>query len=74
MSLWVCPTHGLYGGDVFCPKCGGTGAFATLSPLERAKASHRPMQSIDELVGLDREPAKQEGAQTVQQPHQHSEE
>ena len=30
MSLWTCPKHGLYGGDVFCPKCGGTGSYATL--------------------------------------------
>jgi uncharacterized Zn finger protein (UPF0148 family) len=30
MSLWVCPEHGLYGGDVFCPKCGKNGEFATL--------------------------------------------
>lgn len=26
-----------------------------LSPLERAKASHQPMRSLDEIVGLERE-------------------
>ena len=26
-----------------------------MSPLERAKASYRPMLSIDELLGLERE-------------------
>jgi hypothetical protein len=36
MSLWICPTHGLYGGDVFCPRCGGVGAWATLAPVDRS--------------------------------------
>jgi hypothetical protein len=31
MSLWLCPTHGLYGGQVFCPKCGGGGEYVTLT-------------------------------------------
>ena len=31
MSLWLCSEHGLYGGDVFCPKCGGTGSVVTLA-------------------------------------------
>lgn len=30
MSLWTCPEHGLYGGDVFCPKCGKNGAWTTI--------------------------------------------
>ena len=34
MSLWVCPTHGLYGGDVFCPKCGGTGGYVTIASAD----------------------------------------
>jgi hypothetical protein len=59
MSLWLCPTHGLYGGDVFCPKCGGTGGYVTFSPLERAKASHRPLRDVDEIVGItERTPAQ----------------
>jgi len=32
MSLWICPNHGLYGGQIFCPKCGGGGVYAELSP------------------------------------------
>ncbi len=55
MSLWSCPVHGLYGGDVFCPTCGGTGEYVTLSPLEQQKLAHRPMRNIDVIVGLDRE-------------------
>lgn len=52
MSLWMCPKHGLYGGQVLCPTCGGTGEHVTLSPLEQAKASHRPLRSVDEIVGI----------------------
>jgi hypothetical protein len=25
MSLWTCPAHGLFGGRIFCPQCGGMG-------------------------------------------------
>jgi Zn finger protein HypA/HybF involved in hydrogenase expression len=25
MSLWSCPKHGLYGGQITCPKCGFQG-------------------------------------------------
>lgn len=31
MSLWVCPDHGLYGGQTHCPECGKNGEYATLS-------------------------------------------
>jgi hypothetical protein len=31
MSLWVCAEHGLYGGQVFCPRCGKTGRYAALA-------------------------------------------
>jgi hypothetical protein len=34
MSLWVCNIHGLYGGQVFCPKCGASGAYAILDERE----------------------------------------
>lgn len=33
MSLWTCPEHGLYGGDVFCPTCGGIGSYTTARPM-----------------------------------------
>jgi hypothetical protein len=28
MSLWICDEHGLYGGQIDCPKCGKTGHYA----------------------------------------------
>ena len=31
MSLWVCPTHGLYGGQIFCPRCDRVGSYATFT-------------------------------------------
>jgi hypothetical protein len=30
VSLWVCQKHGLYGGQLECPKCGEMGEFAVL--------------------------------------------
>ncbi len=30
MSLWHCPVHGLYGGDVFCPRCNKNGEHVTI--------------------------------------------
>lgn len=41
MSLWLCPTHGLYGGDVFCPACGGTGEYVTLAPAQVGRNAKR---------------------------------
>jgi hypothetical protein len=42
MSLWVCPGHGLYGGQVGCPQCGMMGSYAAIDP---APAAHE--QSMD---------------------------
>lgn len=41
MGLWVCPEHGLYGGDVFCPQCGGTGEFAQLEEVKVSRKIHK---------------------------------
>lgn len=30
MSLWNCPVHGLYGGQVLCPSCGITGEHVSV--------------------------------------------
>lgn len=48
MSLWTCPTHGLYGGQVFCPKCGGTGDYTTVSKVLDLKREHRMIGPIDD--------------------------
>jgi uncharacterized Zn finger protein (UPF0148 family) len=37
VSLWTCPEHGLYGGDVFCPRCGKNGAYTTVEADTRAQ-------------------------------------
>jgi hypothetical protein len=31
MSLWLCPDHGLFGGQVTCPTCGKVGDYADMS-------------------------------------------
>lgn len=31
VSLWTCPEHGLYGGQVDCPRCGKVGDYATVA-------------------------------------------
>ena len=50
MSLWVCPKHGLYGGDIFCPQCGDNGRYATFNddPLLVGDAETKP----NEFKGL----------------------
>jgi hypothetical protein len=45
MSVWLCPLHGLFGGQVICPKCGRLGRWALV---------HRPASGI-EALGRDRE-------------------
>lgn len=53
MSLWLCPFHGLYGGQVFCPTCGGTGSYATLDdeapapPMSQEERNSRWRRLLD---------------------------
>jgi hypothetical protein len=39
VSIWNCPQHGLYGGDVLCPNCGGTGEYVMLTPAQGIEAA-----------------------------------
>jgi hypothetical protein len=34
MSLWTCPEHGLYGGQIHCPTCGKNGSYTTVAPSD----------------------------------------
>jgi hypothetical protein len=37
MSLWICPQHGAYGGDIFCPVCHKNGEWASFDhSIERS--------------------------------------
>jgi RecJ-like exonuclease len=31
MRLWHCPEHGIYGGQIICPQCGGSGEAVTIA-------------------------------------------
>lgn len=51
MSLWVCPEHGLYGGDVFCPMCGENGYYAEIEPTHYGESPVETVwRSIDEAT------------------------
>lgn len=32
MSVWYCPSHGAYGGQITCPKCGLQGMYVSFEP------------------------------------------
>lgn len=49
MSVWVCPDHGLYGGQVFCPACGKNGSFATFEPRVVDEAAPITQEQWDTL-------------------------
>lgn len=51
MSLWTCPIHGLYGGDVFCPQCGGIGAYTIIASVDRS--GRQAGETGSEADGLD---------------------
>lgn len=56
MSLWLCTKHGLYGGQVFCPRCGKNGEHVTFR--DRPKQVAEPVSRLELHVGDDVEKVK----------------
>ena len=55
MSLWTCPTHGLYGGQIGCPSCGMMGDYTTVEapPMNADKEAVEAVKAAVEECGRD---------------------
>jgi hypothetical protein len=42
VSLWLCPAHGLYGGQVHCPRCGTIGVLAEVHHEQGSSPTVKP--------------------------------